>query len=223
MPQLRCEVAEGLRPAEATITVRDHAGKPEHFPLDRGMVSGAGDRATISVFPVVRSDDGRLVSVQLPVEADSGTWRIWVRAEDLVQDARPFAAALATLKAGVDGLGEADRDDLFDLLEAWRNSRDPEEVASIVRAMGEILDQTPVSVRRMPLEVEEDPKKFPALTARTESVAARVKRHREAAGMTQAELAGNPRYPCSTSARSKTPSTTPATRRCANWRRPCGS
>ena len=83
MAQLRCQVADGLRPAEASITVRDHSGKSEHFPLDRGMVTDEDGATSIPVFLIQYSDDRDYALVGLPVEADSGSHRIWVKAADL--------------------------------------------------------------------------------------------------------------------------------------------
>src|SRR5438552_3256586 len=33
MPKLYCNVSEGLRKAEATVTVSEYDGTPQHFPL----------------------------------------------------------------------------------------------------------------------------------------------------------------------------------------------
>ena len=106
----------------------------------------------------------------------------------LPEDAKPVVLALSVLMNRINTLPDADRDDLFELLSEWRKVESHEESVSIQRAMEEILAQTPVSVRKMPLEAT-DPKKFPALSKWSDSVALRIKHYRLAAGMTQAELA----------------------------------
>ena len=87
MPRLYCNVSEGLRNAEATVTVSEYDGTPQHFPLDRGLITKAGGRSAIPVGLIQYTGDAEgdeLALVSLPVEADSGTQRIWVRLSDLV-------------------------------------------------------------------------------------------------------------------------------------------
>jgi hypothetical protein len=84
MAKLYCTVSEGLRSAEASITVTEYDGSPQHFPLDRGMITRAEGRDTIPVRILQRDERGELALVSLPVEADSGTQRIWVKVKDLI-------------------------------------------------------------------------------------------------------------------------------------------
>jgi hypothetical protein len=42
-------VSEGLRKAEATVTVSEYDGTLQHFPLDRGLISKTGGRSAIPV------------------------------------------------------------------------------------------------------------------------------------------------------------------------------
>jgi hypothetical protein len=92
MPKLSCKVSEGLRQAEATVTVSEYDGTVQHFPLDRGLISTARGKPTIPVgvvhYATNGQDDG-LALVSLPVEADSGTQRIWVRLSDLILEKEP--------------------------------------------------------------------------------------------------------------------------------------
>ena len=80
-------MSEGLRQAEATVTVSEHDGTVQHFPLDRGLISTTKGKPAVPVgvvhYATNGQDDG-LVLVSLPVEADSGTQRIWVRRSDLI-------------------------------------------------------------------------------------------------------------------------------------------
>ena len=87
MARLYCSVSEGLRKAEATVTVSEYDGTSQHFPLDRGLITKAGGRSAIPVGVIQYAGDaegGEMALVSLPVEADSGTQRIWVRPSDLV-------------------------------------------------------------------------------------------------------------------------------------------
>ena len=83
MAKLRCEVSTGLRPAEASVTVTEYDGTPQYFPLDRGLVDTSNGKTTIPVLILQENEDGDLALVTLPVEADSGTQRIWVAFEQL--------------------------------------------------------------------------------------------------------------------------------------------
>jgi hypothetical protein len=83
MAKLKCEATEGLRSAEATITVVDYEGKPQYFPLDRGLLTQGEQGCAIPVRILQFNEAKDLVLINLPVEADSGTQRIWVLAEDL--------------------------------------------------------------------------------------------------------------------------------------------
>lgn len=84
MAKLHCSVSEGLRKAEATVTVQEYDGTPQHFPLDRGLISRSTGRDMIPVRVLQYDQTGELALVSLPVEADSGTQRIWVKTTSLV-------------------------------------------------------------------------------------------------------------------------------------------
>jgi hypothetical protein len=89
MPKLYCKVSEGLRKTEATVTISEYDGTVQHFPLDRGLIATTGGRPTIPVGVVHYARNGQdegLALVSLPVEADSGTQRIWVRISDLIAE-----------------------------------------------------------------------------------------------------------------------------------------
>ena len=87
--QLACEVSEGLRHAEASVKVTDYHDSTEFFPLDRGMISEDGGVNSIPVFLIRYSPERDFALVGLPVEADSGTNRIWVRTSDLKEALEP--------------------------------------------------------------------------------------------------------------------------------------
>ncbi len=95
--------------------------------------------------------------------------------------------ALSVLIDRIGTLPRADRDDLFELLQAWRQADDPDERASIRRAMEEVLAQTPVDVMRLPLG---DRKPVPGkLKKWSDYVGQKIRELREAQGLTQLQLA----------------------------------
>jgi len=83
MAQLLCEVSEGLRPAEASVTVHRYDGRAEFLPVDRGMVTKAGRKNYLAVYVVYLDEEEQAALIELPDEADSGARRMWVRREDL--------------------------------------------------------------------------------------------------------------------------------------------
>jgi hypothetical protein len=83
MTHVICDVAAGLRPAEATVAVRSYSGRMEYFPLDRGMLSHVNGTHLLPVSVIYQDDSKDAAFVQLPDEADSGTSRIWVRLSDM--------------------------------------------------------------------------------------------------------------------------------------------
>lgn len=105
----------------------------------------------------------------------------------LPEETKQFVLALSIVVDRIGKLPEADRDDMFELLLEWRKVGDQESRASIQRAMEEILAQTPISTKPMPLDP--GPQRFVALEKWSESVASRLRRFREESGMTQADLA----------------------------------
>lgn len=95
--------------------------------------------------------------------------------------------ALSILIDRIGSLPQADRDELFELLQAWRKASDPEEQQSIRRAMEEVLAQIPVSVKSMELPREKALSR--GLSGWAEHVGKRIKELREKAGLTQVQLA----------------------------------
>ncbi|MCI0699546.1 MAG: hypothetical protein L0241_00475 [Planctomycetia bacterium] len=84
MAHILCEVTDGLRPAEATVAVRDYTGRTEYLPVDRGLLARANGKYLLPVHMIYQDQAKGAALVQLPDEADSGTSRIWVRLADIV-------------------------------------------------------------------------------------------------------------------------------------------
>ena len=86
MAQVLCDVSEGLRNSEATVRVMTYEGRPEFLPVDRGLLSTEANRDYLSVGLVHINHEKKAALVSLPVEADSGAHRIWVRLDQLKQE-----------------------------------------------------------------------------------------------------------------------------------------
>ena len=83
MALLESKVTEGLRPAEATVELRDFNNRGHFLPVDRGLVKLEGDKYYLPV-SVLHIDEKRQAAlVALPVEADSGAHSIWVKLSQL--------------------------------------------------------------------------------------------------------------------------------------------
>lgn len=83
MTHIVCDVSEGLRPAEATVAVRDYAGRTEYLPVDRGILARANGKHLLPVQVIYQDESKSAAFVQLPDETDSGASRIWVRLGDI--------------------------------------------------------------------------------------------------------------------------------------------
>jgi hypothetical protein len=91
MPLLVCDLAEGARQAEATAIVKDYQGRREFLPLDRGLITQENGKSWISVFVIHVDEATKTALVGLPIEADSGTHRIWVKTSQLRHVTEPVS------------------------------------------------------------------------------------------------------------------------------------
>jgi len=83
MAQVLCEVSEGLRDSEATVKLATYENRSEYLPVDRGLLSEEGGKYYLAVGLIHVNMDRRIALVSLPVEADSGAHRVWVRLDHL--------------------------------------------------------------------------------------------------------------------------------------------
>ena len=86
MAQVLCEVSEGLRESEATVKLTSYDGRPEYIPVDRGLLSEDGGRSYLSVGLIHLSHEKKAALISLPVEADSGAHRVWVKLDHLKRE-----------------------------------------------------------------------------------------------------------------------------------------
>ncbi len=106
--------------------------------------------------------------------------------DSLPDDVKSVILAMSVLIDRIGSLPKADRDDLFDLLQAWRRAGDPEEQRSIRRAMEEILAQIPVTVKPMPMHSDKPLSRGRKRWA--EHVGRKIKALREQGGLSQVQL-----------------------------------
>ncbi len=83
MALVACEVSNGLRASEATVAVRDVVGDHQFLRVERDFLSIADGRHFLSVGLIHFDPSGASALIELPQEADSGTSRLWVPAEDV--------------------------------------------------------------------------------------------------------------------------------------------
>jgi hypothetical protein len=86
MAQVLCEISEGLRDSEATVRLTSYDGRLEYIPVDRGLLSKEGEQYYLSVGLIHISHEKKAALVSLPVEADSGAHRVWVKLDHLKQE-----------------------------------------------------------------------------------------------------------------------------------------
>ncbi len=103
----------------------------------------------------------------------------------LPDEVKPAVLALSVLINRIGSLPKADRDDLFELLQEWRKADDPEEQASIQRAMEEILAQIPMTAK--PLSSADE--LHHRLRPWAKHVGVQIRELRTKADLTQAQLA----------------------------------
>ena len=86
MALIRCEVLEGPRPGFKTIGVPSIKGHNEYLSIETRFLAKRGDEYLLPVFVVGRDPGHDTMLVQLPLEADSGARRVWVRSNIIVSD-----------------------------------------------------------------------------------------------------------------------------------------
>jgi hypothetical protein len=80
------EIGEGLRPSEATVTVKSLTGRPEFLRASRASLLDREGNKYLSVGVVHVDPQTGHCLIEFPEEADSGASRVWVpRASILVE------------------------------------------------------------------------------------------------------------------------------------------
>jgi len=76
MAYVACDLAEGLRPSEVTVSIKDLQGNSEFLRVERDFLAEFQGRIYLPIGVIYR--EGKQVLIELPHEADSGTNRLWV-------------------------------------------------------------------------------------------------------------------------------------------------
>jgi hypothetical protein len=81
MPFVACEVSEGPRAGFKVVGVASIEGHTEYLTLEERFLARRDDAYVLPVWLIGRDRRYNTALVQLPVEADSGANRVWVRGE----------------------------------------------------------------------------------------------------------------------------------------------
>jgi len=111
----------------------------------------------------------------------------------LPEDVKPSILALSILITRIRSLPKVDQDDLFELFQELRKAEDPDTQKNIRLAMEEIL--APIPIRRRPMHISEEKPMGRKLKNWAIHVGRKIRAHREAAGLTQVQLAGKAGIP----------------------------
>jgi hypothetical protein len=80
-----CEISGGLRSSEATAIVTDFEGRRQFIPVDREFLSDINGKWYMPIGLLRVDKDNKAALIQLPVEADSGANRFWVKLGNIHQ------------------------------------------------------------------------------------------------------------------------------------------
>jgi hypothetical protein len=83
--------AEGLRASEALAIFRDYQGRKHYLRVERDFLSETGGSTYLPVGVVYYDPRTKLVLIELPHEAETGTNRLWVKQDQLDEPVEAFA------------------------------------------------------------------------------------------------------------------------------------
>ena len=92
MALLRSEISDGPRNEFKTVGIASVDGRTEYLTIEERLLARRSGELLLPVLEIGRDITKDIALVQLPVEADSGARRVWVRSADLVQDTRTVPA-----------------------------------------------------------------------------------------------------------------------------------
>jgi hypothetical protein len=78
LPEVQCEISEGLTESDITVCVRDVEGRDQFIHVLPSMVNWVGETAYLPVGVVDLDRRNHRVLIELPIEADSGVNRMWM-------------------------------------------------------------------------------------------------------------------------------------------------
>ena len=85
MLYLECDVLKGagLRDSDVIAEVTDYSGVKEQIQVEKSFLEQRGGRYFLPVWGLTQDHANKLAEVELPLEAASGTNRIWVASNQL--------------------------------------------------------------------------------------------------------------------------------------------
>jgi hypothetical protein len=87
MIQVLCEtVSPGTRAVDAIATIRDFHGRRHFLHMEKDFLVSHDSRSAVPVAFAHRDPQTGTVLIELPQEAETGVNRLWVRAEDILED-----------------------------------------------------------------------------------------------------------------------------------------
>ncbi|MBI1914486.1 MAG: hypothetical protein HYS12_07070 [Planctomycetes bacterium] len=83
MALLACKVTKGLREAEATVEIKDFHDRNHFLPVDRDFLNVEDGKHYLPVTVMQIDPKSKAALIGLPLEADSGAHRVWVKLAQL--------------------------------------------------------------------------------------------------------------------------------------------
>ena len=84
MVLVQCEVRPGIGSLDASVAVRDTANARTFLQIDRDFPTQRDGQTYLPVGLVYRDKEKGVALIEFPVEADSGTHRLWVPLSSLL-------------------------------------------------------------------------------------------------------------------------------------------
>ena len=78
LPEVRCEISEGLTESDITVCVKDIEGREQFIHVLPSMVNRDGEASYLPVGVIEVDRRNNRVLIELPIEADSGVNRMWM-------------------------------------------------------------------------------------------------------------------------------------------------
>jgi hypothetical protein len=88
LPEVRCEVSEGLLDTDITVCVRDVNGWRQCLHVTPTMVNRYDSQPYLPVGLIEVDHKRRKALIELPTEADSGANRMWVSFESFLPESK---------------------------------------------------------------------------------------------------------------------------------------
>lgn len=86
MALVRCEILDGPRPGFKTVGIPSIEGHSEYLSIEARFLAKREAAYLLPVFVVGKDQQHGTALIQLPLEADSGARRVWVKSDILVNE-----------------------------------------------------------------------------------------------------------------------------------------